>query len=190
MTAPPAHAVPPALAAPHAVPTVAIEDCGIAVPGWVLRLVVGAVSAAVVAVLGAEGAPVAVQVVFGLLGASSAVSPSSAAPAALGGGAALVSTVYNTSGMLAPAVLALVVLVHLLHVSSGLAAVVPRGARLHLSVLRRPLRRFLTIQAVVFALAGVAAVVPAGRNPVVLEVLAVLGVAGLAVFAIVQLRRR
>jgi hypothetical protein len=178
------------MSAPPDVPTVAFEDLGVAVPGWVLGLAVAAVSAAIVAVLRAEGAPIAVQVVFGLVGASSVISPSSAAPAALGGAAALASTVYHTGGVLAPAVLALVVLVHLLHVSAGLAAIVPRGARLHLSVLRRPLRRFLAIQAAVFTLAGVAAVAPAGRNPVLLEVFAVLGVAGLAVVAMVQLRRR
>jgi hypothetical protein len=178
------------MTAPRAVPTLSIEDCGIAVPGWVLRFAVGVVAAAIVAVLADEGAPTAVQVVFGLLAASSALSPSSAAPAALGGVAALASTVYNAGGVLAPAVLALVALVHLLHVTSGIAAIVPRGARLHLSTLRRPLRRFVVIQAAVFALAGLAAVAPAGRNPVTVEVLAVLGVAGLAVLAIVQLRRR
>ena len=171
-------------------PTLSIADCGIAVPGWALRLLVAAVSAAIVGVLQAEGAPIAVLVLFGFLGASSVFSPSSAAPAALGGIAALVSTVYKTGGALAPAVLALVVLVHLLHVSSGLAAVVPRGARLHLSALRRPARRFVLIQTVVFAMAGISAVLPAGRNPVTIEVIAVLGVAALAVLAIVQLRRR
>lgn len=171
-----------------AVPTVSIEDCGIAVPGWTLRVAVGAVSAAIVAVVGAEGAPIAVQVVFGLLAVSSVISPSSAAPATLGGIAALVSTVYNGGGVLAPAVLALVALVHLLHLLSGIAAVVPLGARLHLSVLRRPLRRYLTIQAVVFALAGLAAAMPPGRNSVALEALAVLAVAALCTLAIVQLR--
>jgi hypothetical protein len=169
---------------------VAIEDCGPSVPGWVLRLVVAAVSAAIVAVLGAEGAPIAVQVVFGLLAASGTVSPSSAAPAALGGGGALVSTVYHDGAPLAPAVLALVVLVHLLHVTCGTAAVVPPRARLFLRALRRPLARFVLIQAAVFALAGLVAVVPPGRNPTSVEVLAVLGVAGLAALAIVQLRRR
>jgi hypothetical protein len=178
------------MTAPSAVPTVSIEDCGIAVPGWTLRAAVGTVSAAIVAVLAAEGAPIAVQVVFGLLAASSVASPSSAAPAALGGVAALVSTVYNAGVVLAPAVFALVALVHLLHVLSGIAAVVPLGARLHLSTLRRPLWRYVTIQAAVFALAGLAAVVPSGRNPVTLEVLAVLAVAALSVLAITQLRRR
>jgi hypothetical protein len=177
-------------AAPQTVPTIAIKDCGPAVPGSLLRLLVAAVSAAITAVLAAVGAPLAVQAVAGLLGGASVISPSSAAPAALGGGAALVYTVYHSGGPLAPAVLALVVLVHLLHVSAGLAAVVPHRAKLHLSVLRRPLRRFLAIQAAVFTLAGVAAVAPAGRNSVLLEVLAVLGVAAIAVLAIIQLRRR
>jgi hypothetical protein len=168
----------------------AVEDCGPWVPGWVLRLVVGAVSAAVVAVLGAAGAPVAVQVVFGLLAASATASPGSAAPAALGGGGALVTTVYHDGGALTQPVLALVVLVHLLHVTCGIAAVVPPRARLFLRALRRPLARLLLIQAAVFALAGLVAVAPPGRNPVAVEVLAVLGVAGLATLVTVQLRRR
>jgi|GEM_PF-5819554 len=178
------------MTAQHAVPQVAMEDFGPAVPGWVLRLAIAGVSTAIVAVLGAEGAPPAVQVVFLLLAASSVFSPGSAAPGALGGVGALVSTVYHTGAALAPPVLALVVLVHLLHVGCGLAAVVPPRARLHLFTLYRPLRRFLVVQAAVFALAGLVSVLPDGRNPVTVEVLAVLGVAGLAVLAIVQLRRR
>jgi hypothetical protein len=193
MTAPPAMPAAPSVpAAPTvpAVPTLSIEDCGVAVPGWLLRLTVGVVAAGVVAVFAAEGAPISVLVVFGLVAMSCALSPSSAAAAALGGAAPLVSIVYNTADVLSPAVLVLVPLVHLLHVTSGIAAVVPRGARLHLPALRRPLRRFAIIQAGVFALAGLVAVAPAGRNPVPVEVLAVLGVAGLAVLATVQLRRR
>ena len=174
----------------HAVPVATLEDLGIALPAWMLRLVIAAASAGIIVAIAVDGAPVAVLVVLGLLAASGVLSPGSAAPAALSGAAALLSTVYATGGMLRPTVFALVFLVHLLHVSSAMAAVVPYGARLHLSTLRRPLRRFVVIQAVVFALAGLAAVLPAGRNPAELEVLAALGIAGTALLAIALLRRR
>jgi len=173
-----------------AVPTISIESCGVAVPAWFARLVVGAVATAVLVVTSTYGAPVAVMFIGGLLAASCVLSPGSAAPAALGGMAAFVPVVYGAGAQLRPELLALVFLVHLLHVSSGVAAVLPRGARLHLSALRRTGLRFLAVQATVFALAGLAVVLPGGRNPWHLEVLAVISVAGLAAFALVLLRRR
>ena len=175
----------------HAVPQRAIEDFGIALPGWVMRLVVAVAAAGVVGALAVDGAPPSVLVVVALIGASGVLSPGSAAPAALCGVAAIVSTVYaGGGGVLRPTVFALVFLLHLAHASSAIAAVVPRGARLHMAALRRPLRRFVLIQAAVLALAGLAAALPAGRNPVQLEVLATLGIAGLAALAIALLRRR
>jgi hypothetical protein len=180
----------------RAVPTITIEDCGLALPGGVLRLVVAVASAGIVGVLAVDGAPPLVLAIVGLVATFGVLSPGSAAPAALCGLAAIVSTIYANSGdgdidgaVLRPTVFLLVFLVHLVHVSCGLAAVVPRGARLHVSALRRPLRRFLLIQAAVFALAGLVAVLPAGRNPAQLEVLAILGITGLAALAIVLLRR-
>lgn len=174
----------------HANPTVSIDEFGVAVPAWTIRLVAALAGAGVVWALAVDGAPPSVLVVVGLLGASGVLSPGSAAPAAMCGVAAIVSTVYSDAGALRPTVFALVFLVHLLHVSSGLAAAIPRGARLHTSTLRRPLLRFVLIQAGVLALAGVAAALPAGRNPAQLEVLAALGIAGLAALAIALLRRR
>ncbi|HEY0640429.1 MAG TPA: hypothetical protein VGD67_22590, partial [Pseudonocardiaceae bacterium] len=119
-------------------------------------------------------------------------SPGSAAPAAFGGAAALGLVIVAPGGEepLRPVVLLTVTVVHLVHVLAGTAALLPRSALLHLSALARPLRRFLAIQAGVMALAGLAALLPGGRNPVLLEVLAVLGVAGAAVLAVVLLRRR
>jgi hypothetical protein len=75
-------------------------------------------------------------------------------------------------------------------VTSAVAAVVPRGARVHLPALRRTAHRFLAVQAGVFALVGVAALLPHGTTPAHLEVATVLGVAALAALAIALLRRR
>lgn len=169
--------------------TVTLEEYGVALPAWALRVLLAAASAGIVIVLAVDGAPVAVLVVAGLLAASGVLSPGSAAPAALSGAAAALSAVYAGGVMLRPTVFALIFLVHLLHVSAGLAAVVPRGARLHLVALRRPALRFVAIQVAVFAVAGLASLIPAGRNPVSLEVLAVLGIAATAALAIVLLRR-
>ena len=172
------------------VPVMALEEQGAALPVWVLRLVAAMASAGIVTAVGMDGAPPAVLVVLGLIAASGVLSPGSAAPAAVAGFAALISTGYAANGVLRPTVFALVFLVHLLHVTSGMAAVLPNGGRLYLRALRGPLRRFVVIQAAVFAIAGLAAVLPAGRNPVMLEVLAVLAVAGTAVLGLALLRRR
>jgi len=170
--------------------TVALERYGVALPAWVLRLVMAVASAGIIVVVAMDGAPPALLVVGGLLAASGVLSPSSAAPAVLSAGAAALSAVYAGDAVLRPTLFALVFLVHLLHVSGGLAAVIPRGARVHVAALRAPARRFVTIQAVTLAVAGLAVVLPAGQNPVTLEVLAVLVVAATAALAILLLRRR
>jgi hypothetical protein len=173
-------------------PVISIDDCGVALPAWALRLLVALVAGAVVAVLAADGVPVATLTVLALMGAATAVSPASAAPAALAVAAALATLLGagGADGPLRPAVLALIPLVHLLHVTSALSAVVPHGARLHLPALRRTAQRFLAMQAGVFALAGVAWLLPHGTTPAHLEVVTVLGVAALAAIAIALLRRR
>jgi hypothetical protein len=170
-------------------PVISIDDCGVALPAWALRLAVALVAAAVVAVLALDGLPPATLIVLALLAAATALSPASAAPAALAATAAL-ATLLSSGGGLRPTVLALVPLVHLLHVTSAVTAVVPRGARVHMPALRRTAARFLAVQASVFALAGLAALLPHGPTPAHLEVVTVLGVAALAVMAIVLLRRR
>lgn len=161
-------------------------------PAWVLRLAVAVTCGALVGVLALDGAPPAFLFVLALLAAASVLSPSSAAPAGLCGGTVLGLVIVSPDGSdpLRLAVLAIIVLVHLAHVLCGIAALVPLGSRLYLPVLRRPMTRFVLIQASVFALAAFTLVLPAGRTPVPLEVAAVLGVAAAAGFAVVLLRRR
>lgn len=173
-----------------AVRVVSIDDCGPAVAAWTLRLAVAAVTAAVIAAMTVNHPPVALVFAGVLLGAGVLLSPGSAAAAALSALAALVSVVYGSGAPLQFSVLALVLLVHLLHVTCGLAAVVPRGARVHLSALRRPARRFALVQLAVFALALLSAALPAGRNPWHLEVVAIVAIAGLAAAVLVVFRRR
>ena len=170
------------------VPTLSIDDCGVAVPAWSLRLAVAAVAAAMVAVLAADGLPGTPLVVAGLFGLATVLSPGSAAPAGFSALTALLA-LLGGGAQLRPTVLVLVFLVHLLHVTSALAAVVPRGARVHLPALRRAALRFAVIQAAVFTLAGFAALLPSGPTPAHLEIVATLAVAGLAGLAIVLLRR-
>jgi hypothetical protein len=169
---------------------VSVRDAGASVPAWTMRLVVAVVAAGIVGVMRADGAPVALVVVGVLLALASVLSPGSAAPAGLSAAAAVISAAYTSGVQLRPAMLALVVLVHLLHVTSGLAAILPRGARLHVSALHRPLRRFVAVQIGVLALVGVASVIPGGPNPWHLEVIAILGMAGLAAVALLLVRRR
>jgi hypothetical protein len=80
-------------------------------------------------------------------------------------------------------VLALLPLVHLVHIGSAVAAVIPGTARVHLTALRPAAARFALVQAIVFSLAGVAALVPKTVTPAALEVAALIGAALLAALA-------
>jgi len=173
-------------------PVIALADAGVVVPAWTLRLVMAALCGVLVGSLYLDGAPPVFVVVLVLAALATVVSPSSAAAAGLAGATVLGLVMVDPGGddPLRLAVLASIFLVHLIHVMSGIAALVPLAAALHLPALRRPLARFLVIQAATFALVGFAAVLPAGQNPVPLEVAAVLGVTGVAVLSVVLLRRR
>jgi hypothetical protein len=177
---------------PYRRTVVPLSEAGLPLPAWVLRLAVAATCGALAGVLLLDGAPPAFVFVLGLLAVATVLSPSSAAPAAVCGGAVLGLVIVSPDGSepLRLAVLAVIVLVHLLHVLCGIAALVPLGARLHLPALRRPLLRLLSVQLGVFALAALTLAMPGGRNPVPLEIAAVLGVAAAAVFAVLLLRRR
>jgi hypothetical protein len=87
--------------------------------------------------------------------------------------------VVNHSEPLSPAALAMIPLAHLVHVSCAIAGMLPLRARVHLAALKRPAVRYLMVQAGVFLIAGIAALMPEGVTPAVLEVLALLSVAAL-----------
>jgi len=54
----------------------------------------------------------------------------------------------------------------------------------------RPLRRFVVVQAVTFAVAGLAALLPTGRNPTVVELAGLVASTGLVGVAIWLVARR
>jgi hypothetical protein len=152
-------------------------------PGWWLRVLVGASAAGVVAVLAGQGVAVPVLVLFGLLGVVCVRFPGSAA-ATLLVAAAVLLTVLLGGDPVRFGVLALVPLLHLLHVSSALAGVLPARSRVHPAALVAPARRFVLVQLAVFALPGVVAWVPAGPTAPLVEAAALVGVAALALVAL------
>jgi hypothetical protein len=87
-------------------------------------------------------------------------------------------------------VLALVVLLHLLHVLSAYAAIIPIGSRVHLEALKAPAKRFAIVQLSVFALAGVVMLSPGGRTDEPAEVIGLVCAAGLVVGVVALMRRR
>ncbi|RKT52536.1 hypothetical protein [Saccharothrix australiensis] len=157
-------------------------------PGWVLRAAIAVVGLAVTAVLHLEGVTLAPLALYVALVGVSAAIPASAAVALLIAYPP-VALVFVGGHPLRPGVLALVVLLHLLHVLCAYAALIPVRSRLHLSALRRPALRFLAVQAGVLLLAAVVLLLPDGRTSAVVEVIGLLCAVGLVAGAVVLLRR-
>lgn len=158
------------------------------VPGWSLRVAVGAVSLTVPALVYLDGAVpvfVALLVAVALVGAG---LPDSPAAGVLIGGAGVLVAVHG-GDPLRPEVLVLVPACHAVHVLAAVAAVVPPGARVRPAALRRPALRWAGVQAAVLGLAGGLALVPSGRNPATLELLALVAVVLLGTVAVVLVRR-
>jgi hypothetical protein len=155
-------------------------ELGGGVPAIALRAVVGLAAAGIIVVLANGGIGGTVLVLITVAALVSAGTPGSPAPTLVVLLVAM-SVVAIGGSPFAPHVLLLVPLVHLLHVSSALAALVPLRARIRASALRAPAIRFVAIQAAVFALAGLLAVAPTGRVPSALEFTAVAGVVVIAV---------
>jgi hypothetical protein len=148
-------------------------------PAWVLRAVVLLAVALIVILLAAQGVaslPLGIVAVIGVL---SALTPASPAPAMMIITTA-VSVAVAAGDPLDIAVLALLPLVHVVHIGCALAAVIPGTARIHLNALRPAAVRFVVVQATVLGLAAVASIVPRSVTPTVLEIAALLGAAVLA----------
>ncbi len=177
---------------PYGRQTVPLADAGTAVPAWTLRLLIAALCCLVVGVMALDDTPQVFLAVLATASLAAVLSPGSAASAGLTCGVVIGLVIVDSGGddQLRPTVLALVFLIHLIHVVSGIAGLVPLRSALHLPALRGPLARFAVIQVAAFALVGLAAVLPGGKNSVPLEVAAVLGVTGVTVLAVVLLRRR
>lgn len=166
-----------------------MTDVGAGISARWLPVAVALAGAGVVADLWWQGAAVGPLVVAGALAAAAALVPASPAPLLLLLVAAAVTTALGDDP-LRPAVLVLVPLGHAVHLGAALGALLPRGARLHPAALGPPLRRAAAVQVGVFAAVGVLALLPAGRTPPVLEVAALLSVAGVAVLVLVLDRSR
>lgn len=158
-------------------------DLGAGLPGWTLRVVIAVLSGAIVVVLMGGGLGGVALVLLAAAALMSVAVPASPAPALVVVLVAM-SVVAIGTDPFAFHVLAMIPLVHLLHVACGLAGLLPRGARVHPGALRVPAIRFLVVQTGVFALAGLVALVPTGRSPAVLEFLAIVGVAAIALLVV------
>jgi hypothetical protein len=160
-----------------------MTELGSGWPGWLLRLIVLLAGlGAATALLGNGTNNLALAFVF-LFALVVPAIPSTPAPAILIGAIAVAVTAGNGDA-LRPEVLLEIPLLHLVHVSSSLAALVPLRAVIKPAALLRPLRRFLAVQVATFAVVGVATLLPTGRNPTVVELAGLVASTGLVVLAI------
>lgn len=163
---------------------------GTGVSAWWLRAVIALTGGVVVIVPVVEATrPNLGMVLVGLAVLASVYAPASPAPAAVVIGGAVLVTLTGDDP-LRPAVLVLIPTVHLFHVCCGLAGVLPVRGRLHPEALRGPALRVLAVQAVTFVLVGVAALLPTGPVPVVVEVAALVGVVVIALLVLLIRRDR
>jgi hypothetical protein len=139
-------------------------------PALVLRGVILLVGLAIVVVPFQEGVTVGTLIVLLPAVLASVYAPASPAPA--------------DGDPLRPEVLVLIPLVHLFHISCGLAGAVPANGRVHLSALRAVAVRFLLVQAIMAVIVALAAWLPTGRVDPVLEGAALVGLAGVALLVV------
>jgi hypothetical protein len=175
---------------PRAVNTAAppIVELGSGLPGWVLRLALLVVACGA-AVAEMHDGPVAVVVgVLFVLAAVTTLAPASPAPAMLIAAVAIAVAVGG-GDPLRPVVLVEIPLVHLVHVLASITALVPLRSVISPAALRRPALRFLAVQIGVFAIVGVAEILPTGRNTTFVEVVGLIAATGLVLLAIRLLTR-
>lgn len=155
-------------------------DLGRGLPAWLLRVVIAGAAGGIVAVLAAQGIAGAALILLGAAALISVAVPASPGPTLVIVLVALSVLIVNPDPF-SPRVLALVPLVHLLHVSCAIAGALPRVARVHLSALRAPFVRWIAIQAGVFALAGIIALTPSQWRSAPLELAAIVGMVAIGV---------
>ncbi|MFD4676512.1 hypothetical protein ACFWNN_42800 [Lentzea sp. NPDC058450] len=133
-----------------------------------LAILLAAVPVAVVLHLEATSAvPLVIVVALTVL---TVLMPGSAGPALLIGYAAL-AMAFADGHPLRLGVLIMIPALHLIHVTSALAAVVPVKTRIEPAALKAPARRFAIVQVITFVVAAFAAVVPSGAGIGLVEVL-------------------
>jgi hypothetical protein len=168
--------------------TVTVADWRGTIPDWALRLGLAAVASSLVALLSIDGAPSSLLAVLSLVAVAAVFVPASPASAILGAGVAITFVAYG-DGSIGPAVLAAIPLVHLLHVLTGLVAVIPTGSRVHVRALRRPTLRFGLIQTATLTLTVLAWQLPRTPTPTLLEITALLALITAATLVAVHLTR-
>ena len=104
------------------------------------------------------------------LTAITVLMPASAAPALLIGYAAF-AMAFADGHPLRLGVLLMIPLLHLIHITSALAAVVPVKTKIEAAALKAPARRFAIVQAISFAVAAFASFVPSGPDIGLVELL-------------------
>lgn len=135
-----------------------------------MRLAVVLAAVPVALILHLESDSIAPLVIVTALTALTALMPGSAGAALLIGYAAL-AMAFADGHPLRLGVLLMIPALHLIHVTSALAAVVPVKTRIEPAALKAPARRFAIVQAISFAVAGFAAFVPSGPNIGLVELL-------------------
>jgi len=150
-----------------------------------MRLAIVLAAVPVALILHREADSVGPLVIVAALTAITALTPGSAGAALLIGYAAF-AMAFDDGHPLRLGVLIMIPALHLVHVTSALAAVVPVKTKIEAAALKAPARRFAIVQAISFAVAGFAAFVPSGPNIGLVEL---LGLGALtAVIMVVVLR--
>ncbi|MGI5503028.1 hypothetical protein [Lentzea sp. CA-135723] len=135
-----------------------------------MRLMIVLAAVPVVVVLHLEATSLVPLLVAVALTVLTVLMPGSAGPALLIGYAAL-AMAFADGHPLRLGVLIMIPALHLIHVTSALAAVVPVKTRIEPAALKAPARRFAIVQVITFVVAAFAAVVPSGAGIGLLEVL-------------------
>jgi hypothetical protein len=150
-----------------------------------MRLAIVLAALPVALVLHLDSGAVVPVVIVAVLTALSALMPGSAGPALLIGYAAL-AMAFGDGHPLRLGVWIMIPALHLIHVTSALAAVVPVKTKIELAALKAPARRFAIVQVISFGVAAFAAFIPSGPGTGVVEL---LGLGALTVvIAVVALR--
>jgi len=150
-----------------------------------MRLAIVLAALPVALVLHLDSGAVVPVVIVVVLTALSALMPGSAGPALLIGYAAL-AMAFGDGHPLRLGVWIMIPALHLIHVTSALAAVVPVKTKIELAALKAPARRFAIVQAISFGVAAFAAFIPSGPGIGLVEL---LGLGALTVvIAVVALR--
>jgi len=156
---------------------------GRGMPALVLRLAILVVGVAIVVVPLREGVTVGTLVVLLPAVLASVYAPASPAPAGVVVVAAALAALPD-GDPLRVEVLVLIPLVHLFHVTCGIAGAIPTTGRVHLRALRAPASRFLLVQGVMAVVVLLAAWLPTGRNAPLVEAVALVGLAGVALVTV------